>query len=580
MPADAGQQRSRRNRLWLQALGQGPEVRSRLWLSVALGTLSGLATMVQLGLMAWLVSAVVVADVPLGELLWPVVALVLAILLRAVAQAAQGISGARAAHAVRHEVRQSLLLQWAREGPVRLAGESPAVLASEWVEQVDALEGYYARFQPQLWLSVILPLAVLALVFFLDWLAALFLLAAAPLIPLFMALVGMGAERLNREHFTSVSRLAGHFLDRVRGLTTLQIFGRGPAAVRSVARASEEYRRLNMRTLRLAFLSSAVLEFFASVAIAVVAIYVGFGLLGYIGFGPAGELTLFTGLFALLLAPEFFQPLRTLSQHYHDRAAALGAADHLLQRLQPEKGQNLSESVHHQPPMRGKGREEAVLVSDLAVAYPGRGRVLEGVSFHLPRGQSLVLTGPSGCGKSSLLHVLAGFYPAADGHVSLFGEAPGAMPVAWMNQRPFLIQGSWADNLQLVRSQANLVEMTEAVTLAGLGELLARLPRGLDTPVGEGGLGLSGGQAHRLALARVFLSPVPLMLLDEPTAGLDPFTRQEVIAALQLLPRHGITLIMASHQPELVAMADHQLWLGPEPARSEGKAREGGNPHA
>lgn len=561
-----GPSQARRNRQWLKSWGR--QVRPWLWLSVAAGSLAGLATVVQLGLMAWLVHAVLAEGQAISELAWPVAGLVLAIALRGVGLAGQGISGARAAHQVRQGVRQALLNQWARQGPVQLAGASSAALASEWVEQVDALEGYYARFQPQLWLSCLIPLLVLVLVFSQDWLAAVFLLAAAPLIPLFMALVGMGAERLNQQHFAAVSRLAGHFLDRVRGLTTLQLFGATGAAVNQVSEASEEYRRLNMRTLRVAFLSSAVLEFFASVAIAVVAIYVGFGLLGYIEFGPAPELTLFSGLFVLLLAPEFFQPLRTLSQHYHDRAAALGAADHLLQRLQAEvpvpPAETAPEGETAEAASSGAAVSlpaESVSVSDLAVTYPGRGEVVSQVSFTLPRGQCLVLTGPSGSGKSSVLNVLAGFTLPARGQVSLFGQPPGAQPLAWMNQRPFLIQGSWADNLRLTAPQASIDKMTRALSQAGLAAMLRQQPQGLDTPLGEGGRGLSGGQAHRLALARIFLAPVPLVLLDEPTQGLDAFTRQEVIAALKTLSDAGITLVMATHQQELIALADQHLRL-------------------
>jgi len=545
--------RARRNRQWLQAASRrlGPW----RWASVASGFLAGLATIVQLGLLAWVIHAAIVLEQGLSALVWPLAGLALAVVVRSVAQAAQGICGARSALAIRRLVRSDLMQAWSRQGPVRLAGASSAVLASEWVEQVDALEGYYARFQPQLWLAVLLPLVILVLAFWLDWLAALFLLAAAPLIPLFMALVGMGAERLNQQHFASVSRLAGHFLDRVRGLTTLQLFGRAEQAVDDVAAASDDYRRLNMRTLRLAFLSSAVLEFFASVSIAVVAIYVGFGLLGYIDFGPAPALTLFTGLFVLLLAPEFFQPLRTLSQHYHDRAAALGAADHLVDRLEGVPDTAAAPGA----PANSPGN--SIEVHNLAVDYPGRGRVLRDLSFHLPEGESLVLTGPSGSGKSSVLHVLAGFYPAGGGQVSVFGQPPGTAPLAWMNQRPFLIQGTWADNLRLTAPDASYPDMAAAITRAGLDSVLNQQPQGLDTPLGEGGRGLSGGQAHRLALARVFLSPVRLLLLDEPTAGLDPYTRQDVISALQTLARSGITLIMATHQPELMAMADHRLDL-------------------
>lgn len=571
--------RNRRNRAWLQSWNK--TVQPWLWGSVAAGLLTGLATVVQLGLMAWLVYAVIVQGLSaLQPLLWPFVGLLLAVLARAAGLAGQGICGAAAARSVRTQIRAALLSQWAQQGPVHMAGESSAALASEWVEQVDALEGYYARFQPQLYLSVLLPLIILILVFSLDWLAALFLLAAAPLIPVFMALVGMGAERLNQQHFASASRMAGHFLDRVRGFTTLQLFGRGEASVQTVAKVSDDYRRLNIRTLRVAFLSSAVLEFFASVSIAVVAIYVGFGLLGYIDFGPAADLTLFTGLLVLLLAPEFFQPLRTLSQHYHDRAAALGAAEHLLNRLEAPQSHALSTQPSPQrtaplpliatlpnwdkqdlPAQHPAANTIAVAVDNLAVRYAKRGRVVSGVSFQLPEGQSLVLTGPSGSGKSSLLNVLAGFYPPDEGCVSVFGRAPGEAPVAWMSQRPFIVQGSWADNLRLIAPQATEQQMRDAVAQAGLGHLLAQLPQGLQTPVGENGQGLSGGQAHRLALARVFLAPVKLVLLDEPTSGLDPFTRADVIAAIKALVQTNITLVMATHQSELIAIADHQLAL-------------------
>lgn len=550
-------ERARANRQWLNTWG----VVARLWFfgSVSAGLVAALATVVQLGLMAWVIHAVVADAVgQVSHLTAPLVGLLLAIVIRALAQALQDVSGANAARCIRQKIRAALLAQWAQQGPVRLAGESSAVLASEWVEQVDALEGYFARFQPQLWLSVLVPLLVVSVVFVLDWLAAIFLLAAAPLIPIFMILVGMGAERLNQKHFASTSRLAGHFLDRVRGLTTLQLFGQSDAAVQSVAAAADEYRRLNLGTLRVAFLSSAVLEFFASVAIAVVAIYVGFGLLGYIDFGPAGELSLFSGLLVLLLAPEFFQPLRTLSHHYHDRATALGAADHLRKRFQDSPADTDSVPV----PQRTPDSDFAgIVVESLTVTYPGRGAVFKGLGFRLPAGQSLVLNGPSGSGKSSVLNVLAGFYRSTEGAVSIFGQPPGTQPVAWLNQRPFLIQGSWADNLRVAAPSATPAAMKQALDRVGLTTILTQQPQGLDTPLGEGGRGLSVGQGHRLALARIFLTPTRLVLLDEPTEGLDPYSRQEVIAALRRVARTGVTLIIASHQPELSAMADHRLTL-------------------
>ncbi|HSP57878.1 MAG TPA: ABC transporter transmembrane domain-containing protein, partial [Halomonas sp.] len=318
-------------RRWLAELA----VRERplLLLAAFAGVMAGGFTILQMGLLAWLLSQLLEANAGLNAL-WPgMFGLVTVVLLRAVAQWIQETTALEASLRIRRRARAQLLDYLAMLGPVRLAGRHSASLANQLVEQVEALDGYFARFLPQMRLAVAIPLMILGVVVWLDWLAATFLLISAPLIPLFMALVGMGAERLNRDQFAAVARLSGHFIDRVRGITTLQLFGRTREATRDVQRAADHYRRLSMRTLRLAFLSSAVLEFFASVAIAVVAIYVGFGLLGYITYGPSTELTLFTGLLVLLLAPEFFQPLRSLSQHYHDRAAALGAAEGMVSLL-------------------------------------------------------------------------------------------------------------------------------------------------------------------------------------------------------------------------------------------------------
>ncbi|PCC99134.1 thiol reductant ABC exporter subunit CydD [Halopseudomonas pelagia] len=514
-----------------------------------------LTVMAQMGLIAWLVHALLVAQVPYFNLLWPGAGLALAILLRALAQGAQERCGQRASAQVRQQTRVQIASSWADLGPVRLADRSSATLTNQWVEQVEALDGYYARYLPQQWLALLSPLLILALVFWLDWLAALFLLFAAPLIPLFMALVGMSAEKVSQQHVLEAGRLAGHFLDRVRSLTSLQLFGQVGAATLSVQEAAERYRSVTMRTLRVAFLSSAVLEFFASVAIAVAAMYIGFGLLGYIQYGPAAELTLFSGLFILLLAPEFFQPLRSLAQAYHDRAAALAAADGLA-ALQHESASLI------QPEHRSSTADaDKLSIQNLVLAYPGRGRVLDRITLNIGLGQVVALVGPSGSGKSSLLHCLAGFVQPDEGVISLFRRSPGKQPIAWLGQRPFLIQGSWADNLRLTAPQADSPGMLRAIEAVGLGPLLATQSAGLDTPLGEGGRGLSGGQAQRLALARVWLSDADLVLLDEPTASLDEHSEAEVIEALRALAGSGKTLVIATHHPALMALADRRVEL-------------------
>nr|WP_281506027.1 thiol reductant ABC exporter subunit CydD [Chromohalobacter nigrandesensis] len=533
---------------------QSREVRGYLSLAIAAGVVGGLATLAQLGLMAWLISAVVVHESALVTL-WPyAAALAGAVIVRSLAQWLQETCGLEAGLRVKARVRAQVLDHLAALGPVSLAERHSAGSTAQLVDQVEALEGYIARYVPQATLAVVMPLIFLGVAFSLDWLAALFFLIAAPLIPLFMALIGMGAQRLNEQQFQAMTRLAGHFLDRVRGLTTLQLFGRTRQATEEVTAVADDYRRRNMKTLRVAFLSSAVLEFFASVSIAVIAIYIGFGLLGYIQFGPADQLTLFSGLFLLFMAPDFFQPLRLLAQHYHDRASALGAAEGLRALLAqtPPQGPRMAplDSDDDTTPLRAR-------LTEVSVTHTGRGRVLGPLDLDIADGEVVALVGPSGAGKSTLLQVLAGFVDAESGEVLLHAESR----LAWLDQRPFLMQGTLAENLRLVAPEASDARLREALSAAQLGDLLAALPEGLDTFLGERGLGLSGGQASRLALARVFLSDAPLVLLDEPTASLDPDSERRVIEGLKQLAAQGRTLVIATHHPAVMAMADRVLRL-------------------
>ena len=521
---------------------------------MAAGIVAGVATIVQMVLLARIVHLGIIAKIPVANLTPLFLGLILALAVRAIGQGFQSRFAARCSEQVRRDVRRQLHKHWQATGPVELGQISAGTLAREWIDHVEALHGYFARFLPQMTLSMIVPVLILALVFWLDWLAGIFLLLSAPLIPLFMALVGMGAEKLNQQHFETISRLSGQFLDKVRGLTTLQLFSQTDGAAELIRNRSDHYRRITMKTLRVAFLSSAVLEFFASVAIAVIAIYIGFGLLGYITYGPSDELTLFTGLLILLLAPEFFQPLRTLSQHYHDRAAAMGAGAEILDRLRTAPK---NDPTYPQAPFEGSN--DLIELRAVTKTFGGNTPVLRELSLNVHKGEVIALTGPSGGGKSTLLHLLAGFIAADSGELHLFGQPPGSFQFGWLGQKGFLVHGTWADNLRLTRPDASDIAIETALRNVGLGPLLKNRKDGIYSAVSEDGYGISGGQARRLSLARIFLSDFDLILLDEPTAGLDNDSELFVLEALHKLAIAGKTLIFSTHHQALLTLANRIL---------------------
>ena len=461
---------------------------------------------------------------------------------------------------VRRQIRARILGEMERRGPAYLQRQPAGSWASLLHEQVEDLHDFYARYLPQTQLSVLQPLLILLAIFPVNWAAGTILLVTAPLIPLFMILTGIGAADANRRNFEALRRLSGHFLDRLRGMATLRLYRRSQAEQQNIARASEEFRERTMEVLRMAFLSSAVLEFFASVAIAILAVYFGFSYLEHLDFGNYGsKVTLFTGLFALLLAPDFYLPLRELGAHYHAKAQAIGAADaiesFLNQSLLPLPGgeQRLPEAV-----------ALTIEADELVVLSPEGVPLVGPLSFTLAAGQKTLLIGQTGSGKSSLLAALLGFLPYR-GSLKVQGIELStlAMPqwrqqIAWLGQNPKLIHGSLRDNLTLGRP-ASEQQLLDAMTQARALDILQE--KGWDYLIGDGAAGLSVGQAQRLALARALLFPSRLLLLDEPTASLDSDNEQQILAALPPLLR-GRTSLMVSHRLDQIDEADQLLLLG------------------
>jgi ATP-binding cassette subfamily C protein CydD len=525
-------------------------IRSPLRLSVAAGFVAGLLVVAQAALLSWSVDKVVVGRASLTQV-WPVLAAMLPLIaLRFVAMQAAERFAFLGAATIRTQLRGEVLRKIHALGPAWLQRESSGALSSHLVGGIEALEGYYARWLPNRALTALLPLAVLVVVFPVDWVSGLVLVLTAPLIPVFMILLGKDAVAANQRQWRRLARLSARFLDALSGMTTLRLFNAGRREAEVVARVSEAYRQSTMSVLRIAFLSSVALEFLSTVSIAIVAVLIGFNLLyGKMHFQPA--------FFVLLLAPEFYLPLRTLGTHYHARMEAIGAAERIAEILA------IPEPQRHEVTRKLKAaRGYGIRFESVSYSY-GDGRpALNGLDFTAESGSMTALVGASGAGKSTALSLLLGFAYADKGQIwindqrlEVLDEASWLADVAWVPQRAHVFVGSVLDNLLIARPDATMAMVREAAALAGADAFIAALARGYDTPLGERGAGLSGGQVQRLALARAFLKDAPVVLLDEPTAHLDARNQAQIHEVLRRLA-HGRTVLVVAHRPATARLAD------------------------
>ncbi|MFI8450881.1 thiol reductant ABC exporter subunit CydD [Streptomyces erythrochromogenes] len=479
----------------------------------------------------------------------------------------------RASAAVKSELRGRLLDRAAELGPARPGGQRTGSLVSLATRGVDALDDYFSRYLPQLGLAVVVPVAVLARIVTEDWVSAAIIVVTLPLIPVFMVLIGMATQSRMDRQWRLLSRLSGHFLDVVAGLPTLKVFGRAKAQAESIRKITDDYRRATMRTLRIAFLSSFALELLATLSVALVAVTIGMRLVH-------GELDLYTGLVILILAPEAYLPLRQVGAQYHAAAEGLAAAEEIFEVLEaPGAGPAGTAELPAGAPLR-------IEIDGVAVRFEGRDEDSpRPVSLTVAPGECVALTGPSGAGKSTLLQVLLGFVRPTAGRVRIAGVDLAELSpehwrerIAWVPQRPHLFAGTVAENVRLARPAAGDGEVTAALKDAGAWEFVSALPRGAETLLGEGGVGLSAGQRQRLALARAFLADRPVLLLDEPTAALDGETEAGIVDAVRRLSV-GRTVLLVVHRPALLAVADRvvRMTAGPVPEGSGTLPRTGGS---
>lgn len=554
----------------------------RAWLlaTVAAGYAGGLAAIWQARLLSRVIARVFLEGAD-GAGVAGLLALLLALCLARAALAAGGeAAGGQLASRIKAGLRVRLFDRLQALGPTQWRQPSGAPghtqdhageLINALTEGVEALEAYFSQYLLQLALAALLPLTILAVVLPLDALSAAVFALTAPLIPFFMALIGEAANALTRRQWTALSRMSAHFLDVLQGLATLKAFGRSREQEGAIAHIGERFRQATMGVLRVAFLSALVLELAATLSTAVVAVEIGLRLLyGRIAFEQA--------LFVLLLAPEFYQPLRLLGSRFHAGVAGLAAGERLFQILaahagegsgRPSEGASLRPSPAGCSASAGGGRPSppglrpaGIAFENVRFTYPGDRPALDGVTFEIPAGKTLALAGESGAGKSTLAGLLLGFLQPQAGRITVDGVPLSSIPLeewrarlAWVPQNPYLFADTVAANIRLARPAASLEEVVAAARLANADEFIHQLPQGYETHIGERGNRLSAGQAQRIALARAFLKDAPFLVLDEPTAFLDAETEARLQEAIRRLSAGRTTLLIA-HSPRAPALAE------------------------
>ncbi|KQW86231.1 ABC transporter ATP-binding protein [Devosia sp. Root413D1] len=541
---------------WLNRLAAAD--RPLLIAVLGLPLLAGALLVAQAMVLAGLLHRAIVEGAGLTTLL-PQLALLASILVIRIALGGLGeVAAVRFGEAIKARLRTGLVADLLRRAPTWTASKSSGALSSTVLEQVEALDGYFTRYLPAMLQAAILPIGFAVIAFSVDWIVGLLFLISAPLIPVFMALAGWGAEAASRSQAAALNRLSGRFADRLRGLVTLKLFGQDAAETARVRLASEELRVRTMRVMRIAFLSSAVLEFFAALGVAGVALYVGLTFLDLVNL-HSSELTLGAGMFLLLMAPEVYQPLRLLAAHYHDRASARAAVAEIERELDALPGEATPlVAVAAAAVATGAATLELRAV---ALDDPTGRPVLAAADLTLEHGARIAILGASGIGKSTLLEAIAGLRTFS-GEIRIDGRALAEIAepqlrqrVAMLGQRPRLFAGSIADNIRLGRRDADHAAVRQAAQLARVTDFADALPEGLATHLGEDGLGLSGGEVQRIALARIYLRDPGLILLDEPTAHLDAATEALVLDGLAEFAG-GRTLIVATHARAVAARMD------------------------
>lgn len=515
--------------------------------------LSGILIIPQAWFLATIIDQIIFKEKTLLDIYKYLIALLLTYLIRSILSIAANLFAAKTSSLIKKQLRNELFINLRNLGPSFIKSKGSGALTHIMSDGIESIGKYYSEFLPSKFIMMTLPLTILLFAFPFDWISCLVMIITAPLIPLFMIIIGKQAEKLNQKQWQKLKRMGNHFLDVIQGITTLKLFNASKKEIKSIANTAEEYRIETMKVLRVAFLSSVTLEFFSTVSIAIIAVLIGFRLLWV-------EMEFFNGFFILLLAPEFYQPLRKMGTAYHAKMESIAVAKEIESIFNQKYEYNKTNKTINYD-------EISIEFKNIDFSYENRQNILNNINFKVDKKEKVALVGSSGSGKSTIFSLILGFISQNHGEILINNTSIADIDInkwqkniSWIPQNPTLFYGSIIDNIRFSNKNISDQEVIDLCQKLEINNFIENLPQGYYTIIGEKGYGLSGGQIQSIAIARAFLRNSSLILMDEPTASLDKNSEKLLYKAINQLSKEK-TVITIAHRLNTIKNADKILFL-------------------